>query len=47
MIFISLYVFLLSYKKLTLFKKVRFDKLEGKNFLNKMEFLMAILSSTS
>lgn len=29
------------------FKEVRFDKLEGKNFLNKMEFLMASLSSSS
>lgn len=29
------------------FKEVRFDKVEGKNFLNKMEFLMASLSSTS
>lgn len=27
--------------------QVRFDKLEGKNFLNKMEFLMASLSSSS
>lgn len=29
------------------FKEVRFDKLEGKNFLNKMEFLMASLSCPS
>lgn len=29
------------------FKEVRFEKLEGKNFLNKMEFLMASLSSTN
>ncbi|XP_055685044.1 mediator of RNA polymerase II transcription subunit 17 [Lutzomyia longipalpis] len=28
------------------FKEVRFDKLEGKNFLNKMEFLMASMSSS-
>ncbi|XP_055389392.1 mediator of RNA polymerase II transcription subunit 17 [Condylostylus longicornis] len=29
------------------FKEVKFDKMEGKNFLNKMEFLMACLSSTT
>lgn len=29
------------------FKEVRFDKMEGKNFLNKMELLMASLSSSS
>lgn len=29
------------------FKEVRFDKLEGKNFLNKMEFLMASLACSS
>lgn len=29
------------------FKEVRFDKLEGKNFLNKMEYLMASLSSST
>lgn len=29
------------------FKEVRFDKLEGKNFLNKMEFLMASLAGAS
>lgn len=29
------------------FKEVRFDKMEGKNFLNKMELLMACLSSSS
>ncbi|GAB0091251.1 Mediator of RNA polymerase II transcription subunit 17 [Sergentomyia squamirostris] len=28
------------------FKEVRFDKLEGKNFLNKMEYLMASMSSS-
>jgi len=26
---------------------VRFDKIEGKSFLNKMEFLMASLTSNS
>ncbi|KAH8265392.1 hypothetical protein KR038_005693 [Drosophila bunnanda] len=29
------------------FKEVRFDKIEGKSFLNKMEFLMASLTSNS
>ncbi|XP_055906764.1 mediator of RNA polymerase II transcription subunit 17 [Eupeodes corollae] len=29
------------------FKEVRFDKIEGKSFLNKMEFLMASLTSSS
>ncbi|XP_037806730.1 mediator of RNA polymerase II transcription subunit 17 [Lucilia sericata] len=29
------------------FKEVRFDKIEGKSFLNKMEFLMASLNSSS
>ncbi|XP_037946657.1 mediator of RNA polymerase II transcription subunit 17 [Teleopsis dalmanni] len=29
------------------FKEVRFDKIEGKNFLHKMEFLMASLTSSS
>ncbi|XP_036322678.1 mediator of RNA polymerase II transcription subunit 17 [Rhagoletis pomonella] len=29
------------------FKEVRFDKIEGKSFLNKMEFLMAALTSNS
>jgi mediator of RNA polymerase II transcription subunit 17 len=28
------------------FKEVRFDKMEGRNFLNKMEFLMASLTSS-
>lgn len=29
------------------FKEVRFDKLEGRNFVNKMEFLMASLSNST
>lgn len=29
------------------FKEVRWDKMEGKNFLNKMELLMASLTSSS
>jgi hypothetical protein len=30
----------------TIYKTVRLDKLEGKNFLNKMEMLMAVLTDS-
>lgn len=38
-------MFILNTFSFSVIFQVRFDKLEGKNFLNKMEFLMASLSS--